>query len=29
MKPWQSNNPEVDKKNIKRGISLIKEWNYD
>lgn len=26
-KPWQSNNPEVDKKNTKRGISLIKEWN--
>jgi len=28
-KPWQSNNPEVDKKNTKRGISLIKEWNYE
>ena len=26
-KPWQSNNPEVDKRNSKRGISLIKEWN--
>ena len=28
-KPWQSNNPEVDKRNTKRGISLIKEWNYE
>ena len=28
-KPWQSNNPVVDKKNTKRGISLIKEWNYE
>ena len=29
FKPWQSNNPEVDKRNAKRGISLIQEWNCE